>query len=140
MKRATTLIVACAGLVACADADVEWGFRVDPAIDASARGIAAEVRSDGCTGTVAPIAVYRFARDASEPYATPTLPEGRYFFVVTALDAECRPVGSGCVEVELPATERIEVPVEARTAAAPVLCEPGATCTDGVCVAGDAGS
>src|SRR5690606_28100302 len=74
VKRAAALIVACAGLVACADADVEWGFRVDPGIDASARGIVAEVRSDGCTGTVAPIAVYRFARDASEPYATPTLP------------------------------------------------------------------
>ena len=127
---AALLFVGCEG-----DATHEWTLRfVDADTAALAAVVEARVRLGGCEGEV----VYEgeVPLDGAGP-VPPRLADGPYGFEGEARDASCAAVARGCVEVELPTSGAIAIPLESvDEGPACAVCSAG-RCRDVMPDAGD---
>jgi hypothetical protein len=122
----------------CVPRGFGWEFDVPDEIDARTRAFQAHVIPDGCVPGPRPerpleTATYRFARGEAPPVPIRSLPPGTWGFEIEALDAECRPIGRGCVPVELPSSDgRVFVPLMVSTTVEPTVCRTA--CANGLCL------
>jgi alpha-tubulin suppressor-like RCC1 family protein len=119
------LLFAC-----CGESEPLWVVRLDDAsLYDSVRLVRARILENGCMGTTELHAVEIEPMGAAP--AAPALEPGRYGFAAQAIDAECRVVARGCLEVDLPIDEdRIVVTLE--SGAVTEVCPIG-TCSNGRC-------
>lgn len=125
-------------LVGCQPHDLTWTFTVPADIDQEVHSFQAHVIPEDCVDGPAPMrpretASYRFARGETPPVPIRTLPPGRWAFEIEALDAECRPIGRGCVSAELP-SDSVLVSIR------PIATEPSVCpehCAEGICLGPD---
>jgi len=127
--------LACVGLAAfflsCSGgANPDWVIRfADPALGESASLVRARILAGGCA-SMDVVHEVDVLGDGPPERMPPLLDDGRYGFAADGLDDQCRVVASGCVEVDLPAGDRIVTELD--TGSGIAECPPG-TCNAGVC-------
>ena len=127
---ASALLVPVGG---CSDSPHRAGFFVsvsDPTVAARVAFVEVRIVEGGCTGTTeAYSAGFRPGTPAPAP---PLLAAGTYGFEALARDESCNRIAFGCLEVELPRSEPVEVVMAGATG--------GADCEEAACDRGECGS
>ncbi len=109
-----------------ADEQLNWRVRAAEGVDStSIIRLGGEVRRGGCEG---PVLIETDGPPAGAMAPDARLPPGRYGFFNYAVDAECRRVGEGCIELELPENE-VNVTLSSTSGVECTLDE----CVEGVC-------
>ena len=125
----------------CSESPHRAGFLVsvsDATVAAQVAYVEVRILEDGCTGDEVYAAGFRPGTPAPAP---PLLARGSWGFAALARDEGCNRIAFGCVEVDLPRSEAVEVVMDPVTPIAEcdaTLCDRGAcgsgvVCDGGVC-------